>query len=447
MILNQSFLALKSFKAAVIKTLVLIVCLSCAFSVQASVKRLPTVKMVVGQVRVMDIKNITRVAVGSGKIVNYRSLENGQLLLIASEIGNTDVHIWQKGDRESVVRVAVSGSNTQNDLANAQKLSKQVPGLSVVRQGDNIAFFGNVAPSDETRIKSLIQIFPNAVDLTRLDGFIDKPMVRMDVRILEVSIDDVKKLGIRWNTTASGPAIGLHKSFVNNGTFRNYSENNDGIAEGISGAITGFDYKFYKYFGITTGLGSTLDLMAEAGKARSIASPKLMARSGEKAHFASGGEFPYQIRTDNGFAVEFKEYGVILDIKPQVSGDRIRTMVKAEVSSIDFSVVTQGTPGLIKDVAETDINLTSGDTLVISGLSYGTTSSRADKVPFLGDLPWIGALFRSKNERSRTKDLLITVTPHLVNSSSDKNKQLLNEANKWIEDFDGKFSLNQALME
>ena len=413
---------------------------------------LQSLKLVKGEVKVLEFENITRVASGDGEIINYRTLDNGQILLVANSAGTTNVHIWQLGGRESVLNVVVSDRNTETDLDMAKTLISHINGLRVKQKDDRLVFFGGIPEEDQERVDSLVKLFPSGVNLTRSTGFLDREMVRLDVRIIETSKDNAKQLGIRWDTSASGPAIGIHKAFSQNGSFGIVSSNDNGIAEEIRESLNesgnGLDYHFYKYFGITSGLSSTIDLMAETGKAEMLAAPKLVARSGESAHFQSGGNYPIPVRGQNGeVTVGFQEYGIILDIEPMVMGGQIKTRIEAEVSSIDFGVQVLNVPGLIRRKADTVVNVNAGDTVVISGLTAGNTSRQVNKMPFLGDLPVVGALFRSTQNRINQKELLIAVTPYIISANDDKDQALELELNERINSFNETNPLNAVLLD
>ena len=164
-----------------------------------------------------------------------------------------------------------------------------------------------------------------------------------------------------------------------------------------------------------------------------LAEPQLSARNGAKASFLAGGEYPYTVSTINGPSVMFKPYGVKLDIQPRVDASGlIRATVETEVSQIDPSVSTPAGPALLSRKTSTEFNLRSGQTMVLSGLIQREQSSNVDKVPLLGDIPVLGALFRSQRFQNKETELVIFVTPTVVDPHSpglldrlDKTEQRL----------------------
>ena len=151
------------------------------------------------------------------------------------------------------------------------------------------------------------------------------------------------------------------------------------------------------YFGIATTIGSQINLLMSRGKAWVLAEPKLSAKSGSSATFLVGGEVPIVVPSVLGQTqIEYKEYGIRLNISPTVNkANDVATSIMAEVSRIDPSVSVQGVPGFLTRRVETESNVAAGETIVISGLLDRTASKAADKLPILGDIPILGKLFRS----------------------------------------------------
>jgi pilus assembly protein CpaC len=145
----------------------------------------------------------------------------------------------------------------------------------------------------------------------------------------------------------------------------------------------------------------------------------LSTRSGYKASFLAGGEIPYSVASVNGVTVQFKPYGIKLDIEPKVgSNGVIRAVIESEVSSIDASLSTSSGPALLTRRTRTEFNVRQGETIVLAGLLQRNSSSDVDKVPLLGDIPILGTLFRSKRYQNKETELVVFVTPSIVDSRS-----------------------------
>ncbi|HUF57613.1 MAG TPA: type II and III secretion system protein family protein [Thermohalobaculum sp.] len=170
--------------------------------------------------------------------------------------------------------------------------------------------------------------------------------------------------------------------------------------------------------------GLRVDLLIQAledkGLARRLAEPNLTALSGETASFLAGGEVPIPINEQDGeVTVEFKEFGVRLTFTPVVLGNgMIHLTLEPEVSEIDFSTTVQAggisLPGFTTRRAQTTVELRDGESFAIAGLLQSSNTRRHDQVPLLGDIPVIGALFRSASFQKQETDLVIIVTPRLA---------------------------------
>jgi pilus assembly protein CpaC len=207
-----------------------------------------------------------------------------------------------------------------------------------------------------------------------------------------------------------------------------------GIGRGNPGTISGNSATFninpagttLGAFGKFLGLDilGTLDLATTDGVATTLAEPNLTALSGETASFLAGGEFPIPVsQGNNAVTIEYKQYGVGLAFTPVVlAGGRISMRVRPEVSQLDSAngVTLNGftVPALITRRAETTVELGSGQSFMIAGLMQNSGNNNVDKTPILGDLPILGALFRSTKFQRQETELVVVVTPYLVRPSS-----------------------------
>lgn len=199
-----------------------------------------------------------------------------------------------------------------------------------------------------------------------------------------------------------------------------------GISVGSDGGVSGNFGTGDSGFNVIWGGGSSkvlgfLNMLEGSGFAYTLARPSLVATSGQSASFLAGGEFPIPVPNGNNdnITIEYKEYGVRLTLTPTVmSSGRIALKVAPEVSELDFSagIKTDGiaVPALNVRRTDTSVNLADGESFVISGLISSNTVSNVDKFPGLGNLPVLGAFFRSSQLDKDDRELLMVVTPHLV---------------------------------
>jgi pilus assembly protein CpaC len=182
---------------------------------------------------------------------------------------------------------------------------------------------------------------------------------------------------------------------------------------GVAGAI-----------GIASSITSMLNYLVQNGDAVVLAEPRLSCRSGGSARFVAGGELPIPYSSAVGHTtVNFKEYGIKFDVSP-VAGDdgMIAARIATELSAIDFGVVVREVPGLSKRRAEADVNLRVNETLIIAGLLTDDIRNSMDRVAGMGDLPVLGALFRSKLFRDQKTELAVLITPSFMDGIDEPSK-------------------------
>ena len=204
---------------------------------------------------------------------------------------------------------------------------------------------------------------------------------------------------------------------------------------------------------LTSGLvwAAFFDFLKQQGLGKILAEPNLVATSGQEASFLAGGEFPIPVPSGLGtVSIEYKKFGVALVFTPTVlDNDKISLRVNPEVSELDFTsqttVVVQGflVPALRVRRTSTQVEMKDGQTLAIAGLLSDTHRNVINKYPLIGDLPVLGALFRSKNFQKSETELVILVTPHLVKNQPPGPDRL--PTDKYVEPTDPEFYLLNRL--
>jgi pilus assembly protein CpaC len=252
-----------------------------------------------------------------------------------------------------------------------------------------------------------------------------KRMVMVEVEFVEVGYGDNKLVGIK-------PPLHL------------VSGDGTGAAFNLVKPLPGLgDTQTVGVASFTTTLQATTDFSIGArfdyGFTRVLSQPKLVCASGEKAEFLAGGEVPILIVTANQFAVEWKKFGIILNITPTADrSGNIGTEVYAEVSALDRSLSIRANgfevPGFkIRDV-KTNVTVKDGETIALSGLFNYNEDKEVSKVPLFGHIPILGELFKSRNFVDSKTELAIYVTPHIVTPNSKEVKELIQDARKLYKD-------------
>jgi pilus assembly protein CpaC len=386
---------------------------------------IPDIEMFVGESRVFPAPGVGRIAVGNGSILTAAALDGKEVILFANAVGTSSLFVWNDDGRYQRVKVNIVPGDTSRYareiaafLAGIPKAKTSIIGDKVIVEGDGLT------DGDLSRIEMLAKRYPQVVNFTDPLGF--EQMVMIDVKVVEFPVTELRELGLKWNGVG-GAAIGGIWSPVRRGNAGPYQVNIE-TGQGNSAPITSaggssnavpLPAGLNILSAVNLGLNATLNALAQEGKTTVLAEPQLSARNGSKASFLAGGEIPYSVSTIAGTTIQFKPYGVRLDILPKV--DRhgsIRATIETEFSQIDNSVTTSTGPALLTRKTNTEFNVQSGDTIVLSGLVQRENSTNIDKVPFLGDVPVLGALFKSKKFQDKETELVVFVTPTVVDSRS-----------------------------
>jgi pilus assembly protein CpaC len=350
-----------------------------------------------------------------------------ELLLLGEQAGRTSMFIWTVDGKELRYVVTVVANDLNDSYKRLSALLANMPGIKVERVGQHVVVTGNASKPDLARIASVTGLFPQTLNMVREEEVTMKRMVYMKVQIVEMKKSLSESLGVQWDTTINGPGAGVAGDLITSRSplFR------------IPQQSPGFPTlpltieSFRSYFGIATGISSKINLAVSNGDAFVLASPELSTRSGGEAKFLAGGQIPV-VTPASGLSpatVTYKDYGIKLTIKP-IADDKgfVSTNVSTEVSTIDNSVAVNNQPGFLTRQTDSEINVQAGQTMVISGLVSNDLARDVQRVPWLGDLPILGPLFRSTNFRNGRTDLVIFVTPTVVDPTSTINRERLDKA-------------------
>ncbi len=283
-------------------------------------------------------------------------------------------------------------------------------GIRVTPQNKGLLLSGAVAnPSDAARALSIARGFLNDSQTIEDQIVVTSPVqITLRVRIAEMSRSVTRALGVNWQVLGSLGRFSL--DFLTSSGLSVLGANNT-LRIGTPDA------------------NALIDALAQDNLARVLAEPNLTVLSGQSASFLAGGEFPIPVGQQNGsITIEFKKYGVNLTFLPTVLSDgRINLKVSPEVSQLtDQGAVRLSAgnlaltiPALTVRRAETMVELGSGQSFAIAGLLQDNVTQSDSGVPFLGDMPVLGALFRSDDFRRNQTELVILITPYIVRPVSD----------------------------
>ena len=328
-----------------------------------SVLSLPT-----GQSLLMRYPNVRRVAAGDGEVIDIKVFDDTQeILVLGRKEGLTDLRIWTRDGATTAYLIKVLG----------------IP--------------------DPPRAP--------------VETLSEKSTILIKAKLIEVKKSALRDIGIDWADVVPGPIFGTLSEFVTNPYYRVIPPGVDGIDSlplelGTSN----------NYFAMTTVVESVIRMLVNNGDARLLAEPTLTCIDGGQADFLVGGEVPIPVQNQDGaINVIFKEFGIILNVEPRTN-DRglIRTKVNVEVSSVDKGIEVLGIPGFATRKTNTEMNVQSGEAMVIAGLFSSEDAKTVVKVPGLGQIPVLGELFKSRQFRRGETELVVLVTPQIIKADSDE---------------------------
>ena len=352
--------------------------------------------------------DVRDVLVSNPEIADAVVRTNRRVYIIGMKIGQSNIVLFDgHGGQIASFDIDVARDNG----ALAALIRKMIPNsdIQVEGVGEGVVLSGSVkTPSDAEKAMDLAANYVG--DRTKVSNYLSveaKEQVQLRVTVAEVEHTVLKQLGVNLQGAidkGSVVAAGLIDTPFSS-TLQSLSGTELGMRIGSN----------------TNGVAGTLRAMERSGLIRTLAEPNLTAISGEKADFLAGGEFPIPsgISESGRVSVEFKSFGIALGFRPVVmSENRISLQVKTEVSEIssDTTVRMQALtiPGLKVRRSSTTLELPSGGTMAMAGLLNDEVRKSIDGFPGLKDLPILGALFRSVDYRRSQTELVIFVTPYIV---------------------------------
>ncbi|WP_233410749.1 type II and III secretion system protein family protein [Rugamonas violacea] len=391
---------------------------------QSDDEPVPEIELFTGESRVFPTPGVARIAVGNGQIITASALDDKDVIIFANSAGTSTLFVWNRDGRFQRLKVTVLPVDIGRYARDIATFLAAIPKAKASVVGDKVIVEGEeLSDADRDKVAELAKRYPQIVNFTSPIGW--EQMVMMDVKVVEFPKTELRELGLKWSAVG-GAAVGSIWTPAGRGDQGGHVINiQTGNANpppitvpGGTGPVP-LPANLTVLSAINLGLNAQLSALEQKGSASVLAEPQLSTRSGYKASFLAGGEVPYSVATINGVTVQFKPYGIKLDIEPKVGRNGvIRAVIESEVSSIDASLSTASGPALLTRRTKTEFNVHQGETIVLSGLLQRNSSSDIDKVPFLGDLPVLGALFRSKRFQNKETELVVFVTPSIVDSRS-----------------------------
>ncbi|MFL5374807.1 MAG: type II and III secretion system protein family protein [Myxococcales bacterium] len=449
-----------------------------------------TLNLGVGEQKTLSLQNVARVAIGDPGVADVKQVGGGgELLLTGVGEGRTSLLVWLRNDQRLSYAISVRKQDPREVVSEVRALLGDRDGIRIrIVEGRVFLEGETLTAEDAERVQQVVSLYPQvksfvrpsanarrlaAESLTRalqkaglkgaqatvvgstlfLEGWVEskedlakadlvvrasgekaenlltigvKRMVLVEVEFAEVSYGALRNVGVKFPTTFASTGSGI--------TYQ--------VAHAIPGGTTQ---------SIAATLSATTDFSATAvfddNYVRVLAQPRLLAASGEKAEFLAGGEVPILMVTQNQFNVQFKKFGVLLNITPTADrSGNIGTEIYAEVSDVDRSLSVRANgfdvPGFRTRNVKTSVTVKDGETIILSGLFNNAESKEVSKVPLLGHIPILGELFKSRSFADNKTELAIYVTPRIASPTAERTRRLIDDARRLYRESQGSVSFS-----
>ena len=362
---------------------------------------------------------LQRFSVGDPNIAEATIVSPTEVVINGKGLGSTTLLIWDNSTQVKVYSVEVTA-----DAPALERYLRQVmpdEQIAVTASGNSVTLSGTV--KDPNSVSRAVDIARGS-GATIIDNLVAPPAVQvlLKVRFAEINRSVLK----RWSSQLStiNP-----QNLSDNG---NYTAATDpsSTATAVTFLLDNPNSNFH----------ALINAAEQRGDFRDLAEPNLMTLPGKEAYFIAGGRFPFPAvqggSSAGAIGIQFEEFGVRLRFTPNITrSGAIRLKLTPEVSALDFAngLVINGftIPSITARRAETEVELREGQHLAIAGLLDNTVTDNVSKIPFLGDIPILGQLFRSKNLQQKRTELLVLVTPQLVVAGAKPSALPTGEPGDW----------------
>ena len=426
------------------------------------------IRLSVGESTLIQVqKNINRVVVGNPRVADVQATGPREVLVVGRGRGTTNITATTSGRERYTYSVQVTDLETGSLVELVRGFLGPMEGIFPRIYGDTVIIEGEAASPGMyeraqkatdlfgSKVKNFVRFRPSAVEqLNRslrkgglgdvqaslvggkvfLEGSVGSPedqvkaqavakafgldaenmisvgrstLVEVDVEFVEIRRLDADKVGIQWPTFLGGTGSVTAQQTV--------SYRGGGVPP--PSMIT---------MNVESEITAGLNLLITDNRARLLSHPRLVCASGAKAEFFVGGEVPFPLKTEEAFRVEFKEFGVKLEVEPTADArGNIRMDLLTAVSAIDNGIMINGNPGFRTRRVNTSVTVQEGQSIVLSGLYSNDESQAIQRFPLLGHIPLLGELFKSRDFREERSNLVIFVTPRVVTPQAPRVRRAI----------------------
>ena len=360
-----------------------------------------------------SVEKVKRVSIADPAIANFVLTTPNEIYITGRTTGITNMTLWDDKGKYSIYDLEV-GLDVSRLKQQIHDILPEEKDLLVTATHDSITLLGTVSNAPNLSLAlAVARAYAPEGKVHNLAEVRGVQQVMLEVRVAEMQRSLGRRLGVNFNYFSQSGNFGINKL----AGLTEFDESKLGGSLLVSPAVNAL-FRFGWDGATWTGF---IDALKSDGLIKVLAEPTLIALSGQNAYFLAGGEYPVPVPQGLGtVGIEYKSFGVGLSFTPTVLADnKINIKVAPEVSELDFSnVITTASgyvvPGLSTRKAETVVELADGQSFAIAGLLRDTVRDAIQKFPLLGDIPVLGALFRSRTFQKAETELVIIATPHLV---------------------------------
>ena len=373
---------------------------------------------------------LQRVLVGNPAVVTTATTAPNEVVVTATASGSSSVILWQENNQSRIIEVF---ADVDVSLLR-EAISRGLPGEAVEAESEEgrvilVGTASSTAVADQIG-KMAAPFSKEIVNSIQVAQPHRQKQILVKVRFAQVDRSKLTALGFNLFSTPGAPIFGsaTTQQFAPAQLVNSSSGGTSGGGTGANGSTIGLsDLLNIFIFRRDINLGATIKDLQQRNVLQVLAEPDLLAANGEPARFLAGGELPYPVVTGAAgqatVTVQFKPFGVKLEFTGTIEDDNtIRLKVFPEVSSLDFTnaVTISGfvLPAIATRHAETVVELRDGQSFGIAGLLDQRTTAQFSKVPGIGDIPILGQLFRSKSINQLNSELVVIVTPSIVDPAA-----------------------------
>jgi pilus assembly protein CpaC len=386
------------------------------------------VNLISGKGELLQFQNdVQKVVVAEPKIADAIVVSPREVMLSAKGAGKTTIAIWETGAAPALYNVNVIADSTDFDKFR-KEVQENFPedSVKVSGQGETLVLTGSVKNAEASKRAGALASTraKTVVNLLEVPPAPDPRQIMLAVKFASIDRTALTQIGFNLFST-NGKGLGtLTTEQFQQPRFTQLTTQNGGTS---TPSVNFADLLNLFIFRPDLNLGATIEALQQQDLLQILAEPNLITSEGTEASFLAGGQFPFPTLTSTTtggaispvITVQFKQFGVQLSFTPTITqSGAINLKVKPEVSSLDFAnaVTLQGfqIPALATRKAETEIVLKDGESFAIAGLINNQVVETVARVKGLGDIPILGALFRSRSTKKSADELLVLVTPHFV---------------------------------